>query len=82
MVAKHADRKFDIKNQRWDSLNCTIDPTIRLVTEKKGTKDVIKWCNGYGDKWKLTWQGKIIGSEHVYGRDGHFGFGGYGKDGT
>ena len=81
MVAKYADRKFDLINNRWDSLNCTIDPSVRLVTEKRGTKDVIKWCNGYGDKWKLTYRGSMIGSEPTYGPNGTFGYGGFSRTG-
>jgi len=39
--------------------NCTVDPSVKLVLEwdNDNQNKVIKWCNGYGLKWKLDWGG-------------------------
>jgi hypothetical protein len=31
-----------------------------------GDKKVIKWCNGYGNKWKMNWNGGLLGLDPEY----------------
>jgi hypothetical protein len=54
-------------SNKWD---CTVDPQKRIVTEKVNGVPRIKWCNGYGDKFKLNWWGDLIGSKPYYDSSG------------
>ncbi len=34
---------------------------MKVVFEMRDGAKVIKWCNGYGDKWKMNWNGALLG---------------------
>jgi len=58
------ETKFNLADKKLQEyiyntqVNCTINPQYRVVYDDEFLEDgsvqrKIKWCNGYGDKWKL-----------------------------
>ena len=45
--------------------------TEKVLDHDGGITTKIKWCNGYGDRWKTNWHGLPVGGTvkyDVYGR--------------